>query len=255
MLRSRLYRPAWSPLEFGDSLLFWLNFADQGRLSFATGISQCRDIGPRGNHAGQATGASQPTYDGAINGRPAARFVDQHMFGAVAAAGTDFSFFCVATMSSASQSAGRMFGIASSAGGDTTSTAGMALLARATNTQAIRGIHNSTAFTAHNVTYDTPFLWSLVKNSVDFNTFLNDGAATNTVLTGTMASVRYAVGTNAATSNTYGTTYCRGDVGEAFLVKRAVTTEERKRALAYLGNGWGAQSLLAADNPWRGSAP
>lgn len=231
---------AFTPADVPSTLL-WLDFSDASTITVTgAGASSVANKKGTAGAATQGTDALRPTVvAGAINGLSVLRFSSQYLNGTISVAGTAFSFFWAGSMAAASVSAGRAFGTASSAGGDTTSTAGAAWLARSTNTEAVRGIHNSNAFTAHAITYDTPFVWANIKNPASFDTYVNNGAATNTALTATLASVRYAIGTNAATSNTYGTTYFNGDVGEVLFVGRAVSPAERIRIFTYLMTKWG----------------
>jgi hypothetical protein len=248
-------RPAWSPAALRP--LLWLDATSATDITEAAGVvASWRDKGRAGANA--ATASLRPTYVAAslIGGKPAVRFGAGHRLeAALALAGTDCSFFAVATENASSVANARLFCLADATNTDTGSTNCLSCCLRVVSTEVVRSNCNGTTATSRSITADTPFLYDMVKNSTTFSNALNGGAFTSTNLTATLAATRYVVGTSAAAAGGFGVTYWSGDIAELLLFDTTIAPADCDRLAGYRAHKWGQASLLPASHPYKNAPP
>jgi hypothetical protein len=236
---------AWSPLSFGSDLLGWWDAQDGATITQSGGnVSQWADKSGSGNHLVQATGAKQPAYDAtgfdgsrpAITQRDQAKGLENTSFVIGSAAVTFIALINIDTDTPFAH-AGRIFSLAPSGQADYGHPQAMLpMYAGASNT--VGAFYNSSLGASCTVSYGAKH-WLISEW---------DGANHNMYVDGVFVSSTAAVlpTLNATTilrllnfSNTPAEDAgLYGRLGEALVLKRALTTQDRTDLAAYMAR-WG----------------
>jgi hypothetical protein len=260
----------WNPSMISTAL--WLDAADASTVTTVSGaVSQWNDKSGTGNHAVNATPASQPTYQATgFNGLPALSFDATDDFLGISspvelASNADFFYAAVFQMRNSAGNwrmvmGGRgAFNLSSTGGG------GMPLLQRMAGNSQI-GIHNTdVASAAVKVDVANLFAPTIATVGRAGGTFGNGGTVTVTA-TGPSQASYLTTGTQswASAANTVFqiggrqqsvTAWFDGTISECVALNRNATTLERQKIEGYLAHKWGLTASLPSDHPYKVNGP
>ncbi|MCU0273185.1 MAG: fibronectin type III domain-containing protein, partial [Acidimicrobiales bacterium] len=232
--------PAWTPAALTD-VAFWLDAADTSTLTLSgTSVAQWSDKSGSGNHAVQATAASRPTYDSAVQGI--------HTTGAV---WLGFSQQVLAGTTSAS-----MFLVGNQTGGQ--SSWGMMGCCGATHSPWSDGkLYDSFASSSRpGAPQALLFPSAGVRTALGYEqtgTELRFWQSGNSLGS---AATTYAIPGVGVSQQRIGTMYATSyRLHEVVLVRRLLSTEDRQRLEGYLAHKWGLQAQLPANHPYKATPP
>jgi hypothetical protein len=258
----------WNPGMISTAL--WLDAADASTITESSGaVSQWNDKSGTGNHAVNATPASQPRYQATgFNGLPALSFDATGGFLGISspvelASNADFFYAAVFQMRS---NAGIWRMVMGGRGAfNTVSGSGMPLLQRMAADSQI-GIHN-TDFLDIRIKVDVANLFAPTIATVGRagGTFGNGGTVTVTA-TGPSQASYLTTGTQswASAANTVfqiggrqqsGTAWFDGTISECVALNRNATTLERQKIEGYLAHKWDLTASLPSDHPYKTVGP
>jgi hypothetical protein len=258
----------WNPGMISTAL--WLDAADASTITESSGaVSQWNDKSGTGNHAVNATPASQPTYQATgFNGLPALSFDATDDFLGISspvelASNADFFYAAVFQMRS---NAGTWRLVMGGRGAfNTESGGGIPLLQRMSSSSQI-GIHN-TELQDIRIKVDVANLFAPTIATVGRagGTFGNGGTVTVTA-TGPSQASYLTTGTQswASAANTVfqiggrqrnETAWFNGTISECVALNRNATTLERQKIEGYLAHKWGLTASLPSDHPYKTVGP
>lgn len=253
-------RKLWTPKRIFKDLVLWLDASDLATVTQSAGLlSQLMDKSPNGYHAVQAgADALKPGWalDSTYNNRGVLSFTGaNYLTGALVAAGSDLTLCVIGQFGSGSGSGARMFCMSSTA--VDTSVDGFCA-ARATTAAQFRFIYNGVNGSQKGVTYDTPFVSTLVKDSG--NAGAGCGVNGNTVgtldaVTGSYNSTRYALGVSLNAANAIGTIFMVGKVAEVILVKSVLDAYTQRKVEGYFSHKYGQRLNLLSQHQYRPAPP
>jgi hypothetical protein len=92
------------------------------------------------------------------------------------------------------------------------------------------------------------FMYILIFDGTNVNTFLNGGAISSAIAnTGTFAFTEYKIANRAGNTGNFRHT---GTIGEVVVFNSALTTTQRQQMEGYLANKWGLKTLLPVIQPY-----
>ena len=256
----------WTPADITTAL--WLDAADASTITLnGSTVSQWSDKSGLGNHAVNATTASQPTYQATgFNGRPTLSFDNTNDFLGISApvisnAG-DYFYASVFEMRSGTSSWRMVMG------GRPSFNAGLSgsvILQRFDNESAI-GTHNTDASNAGvKVNVTNVFAPTIATLGRTGGTAGKGGTVTVTATNPSQASyLTTATQSWSSQANSVfqiggrqqsGTAWLDGVISECIGLTRNATTLERQKVEGYLAHKWGLGANLPSDHPYKVNPP
>ena len=259
----------WTPAEISTAL--WLDAADSSTLTLnGSNVSQWADKSGRGNHAVNATAASQPTYmANSFNGLPALWFdITDDFLGISSPNGlssvTDFFYAAVFQMAPSNGSWRMVMGGRTSFNSYVSPKSGMPLLQKMSTSNQF-GMHDADKSDTRIKVDVTDFA---AKSIV---TIGRSGGSTGpwpVTVTATGHSQANYLTTQNQTWGSYknnvfqiggrqqsSTGYFDGLICECIAMDYNPTTEERQKIEGYLAHKWGLAANLPSDHPYKSAAP
>jgi hypothetical protein len=256
----------WTPALITTAL--WLDAADASTITQSGGtVSQWNDKSGRGNHAINATTASQPTYQATgFNSRPALSFDNTDDFlgisSPVATSAEDYFYASVFQMRSGSGSWRMIMGGRPNFNNGNSANA---LLQRMSNASQIGTHHTDSTDTRIKVDVTDLFAPTIATLQRSGGTSGTGGTVTVTATGPSQASyLTTATQTWASAANAVfqiggkqagGTTWLDGTISECIVLSRSATTLERQKLEGYLAHKWGLTANLPADHPYKVNPP
>jgi hypothetical protein len=232
---------AWSPLSFGSDLLGWWDAQDGATITQSGGtVSQWSDKSGSGNHLVQATGANQPAYDPtgfdgsrpAITSRSLTVWLDNTAFLIGSAAVT---FIIAVNIDTDAATGSRLFSLFPPGGNDYSGT-GLGLLPLyVAGSGTVGAYFDSVPRATGAASYGTKH-WLASEWDGANHQIYTDGAQV-----GSQPAVTSAFSTTCTLrilNSMLDTEGLYGRVGEALVIKRALTTQDRTDLAAYMAR-WG----------------
>lgn len=255
-----LQRRLWTPDIWLGGLEFWFD-AQDGRFTFATGISQWNDKSGLANHVSQATTTKQPVLtSNYLNGLPAVVFdgVDDILLKSSFTNAAAWSTFAVWQNSSVT-------GVHSVVDTDSNAGAGTRhgqnLRQNGTALESIAFNTSNSAFTdaaSGTLAINTPVIGSAVRGATTVEAWCNGVSNGSTATTGTPTAVstRLSIASNGGGAGA-GTAWLAGGMSEVVSVPRALATYERELVEGYLAWKWWPrqENTLPASHRFKNRPP
>jgi hypothetical protein len=256
----------WTPADITTAL--WLDAADASTITLnGSTVSQWSDKSGLGNHAVNATTASQPTYQATgFNGRPTLSFDNTDDFlgtsAPVISSAGDYFYASVFEMRSGTGSWRMVMGGRPSFNAGSSSSV---ILQRFAGDQAIGTHYTDSAATGVKVNVTNVFTPTIATLGRTGGTEGNGGTVTVTATNPSQASY-LTTGTqswNSAANSVFqiggrqqsATPWLDGVISECIGLTRNATTLERQKVEGYLAHKWGLTASLPADHPYKVNPP
>jgi hypothetical protein len=228
----------------------WLDAADSTSLTGTSPVTQWRD--KSGNARNTTSYAGTPALTtNAINGVQAINFNGSSSFiGSIPGSGSSYTIFFVGSFNNSTGTYGGLLCFGRSGTPDHVSGITNTKL---TDTSMYSTIDSTnSAFTSN--TLSTPFLYSLVIDGTNLNSFVNGNqqTPTNIAKSPSFNFTNYVVGDRAGNTSSI---FLNGFVGEIIVYINAITISQRQLIEGYLAWKWGLQSNLPSNHPYKNAAP
>jgi hypothetical protein len=227
-----------------------LDAADSTSLTGTSPVTQWRD--KSGNARNTTSYAGTPALTtNAINGVQAINFNGSSSFiGSIPGSGSSYTIFFVGSFNNSTGTYGGLLCFGRSGTPDHVSGITNTKL---TDTSMYSTIDSTnSAFTSN--TLSTPFVYSLVIDGTNLNSFVNGNqqTPTNIAKSPSFNFTNYVVGDRAGSTSSI---FLNGFVGEIIVFINSIATLQRQQIEGYLAWKWGLQGNLPSNHPYKSATP